>query len=191
MSTNLLPICPEDCTSNLPVFNFTECAPVLLEGQITDFFIGKSGQPFVDWHDADEWETRVSNTSTADNAIRHLAVIGDMPAASSTEKTISHRRVVKTGKTRTINYVIDDVSDENYDAARQLECGGSRPVWFLSGGKLFGGNEGILVNLDMNPVIPNSLDEFQTLVGTAAWKTKFSPERIDVPFDLADLSTAQ
>lgn len=187
MSTSLVN-CPTNCEFALPEFSFSECNPKVLEGQITDIFLANIGNPLVNWTDVMEWASRVSNTDAGADAIRHLTVIGDQPAPEINQKTISHKRTVTVTKKRTINIKIDDNTDLNYQAMRYLECGGSFLMWYMTNsGKLYGGNEGIKVTIDLSEVIPEATEENALIQGTAKWDAKISPPRIDSPFTLEDI----
>lgn len=177
--------CPTDCTFPLPPFEFSECNPAVLEGQVTDIFLANIGNPLVNWTDVMEWASRVSNTDNTATAIRHLTVIGDVPAPELSQKTISHKRKITITKKRKLNIKIDDNTEANYQAMRYIECGGSYLMWYLTnGGKLYGGNEGIQVTLDISEVIPESTDENVYIQGSAEWDAKISPARIPAPFTL-------
>ncbi len=175
-------ICPVDCSAILPVVSFSECAPVLLQAQVSDIYLANDGYPLTDWTNPEEWASRISNTSTNANAIRQLTVIGSLAAPTVTEKKISHRRLVYSPQEFTIAGAIDDNSDTNYDAARATGCNRQYRFWYGSlGAKLYGGLTGILSNLRMWEEIPESEDEYATIKFQFKWKAAFSPLRIDNP----------
>jgi hypothetical protein len=156
------PTCAENCDFTLPVVQFDDCAPEVVYSEIRRIFLAKkAAAPFSNWLNATEWLARMSQTSTTGNDyIRPLTVIGDKPAAADVVKEISNGRRVVIGKDHTINFSIDDVSQANYDFMRGLECGGEFRLWYeTEGGFIYGGNEGIVVRL------------------TITWRSKFSPER--------------
>lgn len=178
------PTCAANCDVNLPVVNFDDCNPQVNYSEIRRIFIAKKGAvPFVNWLSAAEWLTRMSQSTTiGDDYIRALTVIADKPAAASVIKEISNGRRIVIGKDHTINFTIDDVSDENYEFMRGLECGGEYRFWYeTEGGKMFGGNDGFLSRLDANSVLNRGRDEIETISGVMTWRTKFSPERGDSP----------
>lgn len=189
MSKNI--ICASDCSFSLPTFKFSECAPVVKEGGLCNLFFANSGNPMTNWESLSEWETRISNLDAGAEKIRALTITGDVPAPEGTEKTISHKRVVKVTKKRTLNAKIDDDSDDNYDAMRQLQCGGSFLMWYMTNaGDLYGGNEGIAISLDPDEIIPESTDENIFIQLIAKWEARISPMRIaspmPVPFTIED-----
>ena len=181
MSLDLL-TCPTGCETEQKPVNFSECSPVLLGAQISDIYVMNDGYPLTNWADPAELAARIDNTSTDAAAIRHLTVIGDKPKSEKTQKEISHARIVYSKKSFTINFRIDDNSEENYEFARGTECNGAVRFLFATlGGKLYGGNEGIKGNMEIEEVIVEDGNEYATLNGTLKWKGKFSPIRIDNP----------
>lgn len=174
--------CPDNCSFSLPTFKFSECAPRTKEGGLCNIFLRNVGNPLTNWEDLNEWTTNISNTDPGATKIRALTVTGDVPLPESTEKTISHQRVIKLAKKRTANAKIDDDSDDNYDAMRQIQCGGSYLAWLLTnGGDLYGGNEGIQVTIDADEVIPESIEENVFINMVLKWNDRISPLRIAAP----------
>jgi len=89
-----------------------------------------------------------------------------------------------------LNYTIDDVSDENYEFMRALECGGQYRIWYeTEGGFLYGGNEGILVNATGDDILNRGREEIETIAGTFTWRSKFHPDRTTSPIFDSDYST--
>lgn len=175
-------VCATDCSSSLPVVEFSLCAPVLLQAQVSEIYLANDGYSLTDWTDLDEWLTRISNTSTDDNAIRQLTVIGSIADPTVTEKKISAGRTVYSPQEFTIAARIDDNSDLNYGFARAADCNRNYRMWYGTlGGKLYGGNTGILSNLRIWEVIPEDDGEYATLSVQLKWKSQFKPLRIDNP----------
>lgn len=170
--------CPANCTVFVPKVKFSECAPTLLEAQITDLLVGNIGYPMTNFEDAAEWATRLNDTSEDASAIRHFVVIGSTTKPEANEKTISHGRIVQGKKTWTLAARIDDNTDENYDAARTFQCGLKNLVWYITGGGyLYGGNAGIEGNLAMFEIIPEADDDFAYIDVEFKWKAKIAPPR--------------
>lgn len=175
-------VCATDCSTELPIAEFSECAPVLLQAQVSDVYLANDGYPLVNWADPAEWATRISNSSTDANAIRHLTVIASIADPTVTEKKISHARTVYSPQEFTITGRIDDNSDTNYDFMRATGCNRQYRMWYgTRGSKLYGGNNGILTNLRMWEVIPEDDNEYATLSLQLKWKQQFAPLRIDDP----------
>ena len=177
------PLCPNDCDQALGTVLFDECAPNINPSEIQRVFISKSNaQPFTDWKLAAEWTERIAQSGVTANAIRELTVIGDKPAAASVTKDISNGRKYVVGKDHTLNFTIDDVSEENYEFMRSTECGGKYRLWYETKGcYMYVGNEGIKVSIVMDDVLNRGVDEIETLNGVVTWRNKFSPERTKSP----------
>jgi len=175
-------VCATDCSSTLPLVEFSLCAPILLQAQVSEIYLANDGYPLVNWTDLAEWTTRISNTSTDADAIRQLTVIGSIADPTVTEKKISAGRTVYSPQEFTITARIDDNSDLNYDFARATGCNRNYRMWYATlGAKLYGGNNGILSNLRIWEVIPEDDQEYATLSVQLKWKAAFSPIRIDNP----------
>lgn len=178
------PTCPTNCDVDLPVVNFDDCNPVIAYSEIRRIFLAKKGAAaFTNWTAAAEWTTRMSQTSiVGDDYIRPFTVIGDKPAPAGVVKNISNGRIITIGKDHTLNVTIDDVSDENYEFMRALECGGEYKLWYeTEGGYMYGGNNGILVRASFDDILARGRDEIELINGVLTWRSKFSPERTASP----------
>lgn len=177
----LIPNCPVACEAELPAFDFANCPAdvVALQGEISYVYLTPVGEPLSDYSDLEG--SRVSNSSTDADAIRKLVVIGDKPAPEATYVNLSLNRRKLLRKTRTLNIIIDDVSDTNHEALRLLECGTDDLylMWYEdSNGYIYGGLDGIPVKyLDLNEIIPQSRDEKITFTGTVTWESNYTEER--------------
>lgn len=178
------PTCTTNCQADVKPVKFSGCNPIILYSEIRRVFVAKSlAAPFANWGSREEWDTRLSETSIVGNDyIRALTVIADKPAAAGVSKDISNGRKITIGKDHTINVTIDDVSDENYEFMRSLECGGQFRFWYeTSGGKMYGGNEGFKASIVLDIIQNRGVDEIETLGGAITWRAKFSPERTNSP----------
>lgn len=183
MSVRNDPICQDGCDVIPPAQSFTDCDPEVNEGEVDRiYYMSLGGAPLNDWSDAAEWATRLNNTSNDIDAIRFLNVVGEKPAAEGDIKKFSRNRKIIVQKAHTLPFDVDETNITNYDAMRELECGGNFFFWYqTAGGHLYGGNLGIEVFIDMNDVIPKERTEFELFVGMATWDYKFHPEMIDNP----------
>jgi len=179
----LIPDCPAGCTAELPVFSFAACAADVeaLGGEISYIYLAETGQPLTALTDLGG--VRVSNTDPADTAIRKLTVMGSKPAPEATYLSLSLNRRKLLRKTRTVTFVVDDLSDDNREAVRLFECGGDDLflMWYEdSNGYQYGGLDGIPVKyIEMNEIIPESRDEKITFQGTITWESAFTEERFN------------
>jgi len=178
-----LPICSEDCTSNLPTFDFSLCSPDFKAAQISKVFFTSIGNPMINWASAAEWDSRIDNDSSSASNIRALMGIGDLPAPASTEKEGSLGRVTFGKKTFTLNFKVDETNVENHDSFRLMQCaGGNYLVWFETRDHLlFGDNSGISASIKVDQIIPESFDEYITYQLTITWKDQFMPKMIASP----------
>lgn len=181
------PTCPIGCNSILPIVDFDICDPKIYFGEIEDIYVAAGdASAFIDWTNANEWAIRLSDSDINDiDAIRQLHVIADIPVASADETIISLGRKVFSPATHNIAIDIDDISDLNYEFARATSCNTLYRVWFATKNYMFGGNEGILANINLRPVIERGQKSINKLSGTISWDSKFSPERGDL-FNISD-----
>lgn len=184
--------CPEGCENLvLPVVNFDDCNPVIKLSQLTYAYLAKkTAANFTAADNLTEWTARLSQNNTppdveteVDDLIRTLTITGDMPAPTISEKEISGARKITTKTERVINFEIDEATAENYELARQAECGYFEvKMWFETlGGILFGGNTGIVGKLVLNPILGRGTDEIEKYIGTFTWEAKNSPDRCVSP----------
>lgn len=177
-----LPTCPTGCGDNLPPVDFDECAPEINEGRIDKIYLTNVGNPLVDWTDPVEWTGRLDNAAPNSDSIITLTVTGEKPAPSVNEQEISLGRKIVASKTHVVNFSVDETNAVNHEFVRQNECSGQYLMWYeTSGGKLFGGTEGIEVSVTLDMIIPLSDEELITFDGKAEWKAKFTEERIVSP----------
>jgi len=183
MSVLTLPTCPTDCTG-LPAVNFDDCAPDIHYGEVVKLYMAAAdADDFANVELIGEWTTRLSESATATgDEIRELTVFGDLPEAEQSEITISGDRTVVGFKQFTLNFEIDETNDINYNWLMTLECNMKFKIWFeTSDGRLYGGNEGILATVRANLMIPRDRAEIVKFMGTAKWKSIFSPLVGDSP----------
>ena len=177
------PTCPTDCTSFLADVDFDYCNPDVQFGEIDHLYImSQAGDNLADWTSLSVWTARMALLPSSDtNAIVDLSVIGDYPMAETEEITISLGRKIQTPATHTINFEIDDVSDDNYELMRWLECNFLIKFWFAANEVLFGGHTGIEATLKAKYQIERGQKSLQKIVGVVSWESKFSPERTTNP----------
>lgn len=180
MSVLNLPDCPTGCDTGLPAVDFDICAPELHYGEIEKIYIAAAdADDFTNVEDLAEWTTRLSDSAVVTgNEIRALTVIGELPEPEQTEHTISGDRTAVGFKQFTVNFEVDETNDINYNWLLTLECNVKFKFWFeTADGLLYGGNEGLLATIRVNQVIPRERTELAKFIGTAKWKSQFSPLR--------------
>jgi hypothetical protein len=182
MSTNNKPVCPDGCESNLPENTYNFCKQAIETGEVEEVFLARGdAECFTDWKLPGEWAARISMDSLAPAAIRRFRGIGDFPAGASDAIDISKAQKFYTEKTFTLNFDVEDVSDENYEFMRSMECNNVVKGWFAAGTKLFGGNCGLDVSVGANYVIERGQKTLHKIMLVFTWNDQFSPERTSNP----------
>lgn len=177
------PTCPTGCDSYLVDVDFDYCNPDVQFGEIDHIYLmAQTGSNLADWTSLTVWNARKALDPTSDtDAIIDMTVMGDLPVAETDEIEISDGRTIQSPASFTINFDIDDVSDDNYDLMRFMECNHTVTVWFAANEVLFGGNTGIDATVSMKYQIERGQKSVQKIIGTVKWENKFSPERTTNP----------
>jgi len=179
------PTCVSDCESEeLPVISSSVCNPTIDLSEIDHIYATQIGNPLTLVTDLVEWTGRLDDTAgdpAVPGAIRTIPVIGEYPAPETNEVNISLDRTVNGITKHTINFDVDDLSDEMYEFMRSTFCNNTWLAWFTAGSYIYGGNAGIQARISMKPSISKGREEPNKLIGTVVWKTKFPPERADNP----------
>jgi len=175
-----MPTCGSE---TLPVVDFDFCEPEVKASEIQRIFLCKvGGASFTDWTDPVEWTSRVSETATTINAIRALTVIGDKPAPANTVKDVSNGRKVISRKDHTLNFTIDEVTDDNHTFLQGVQNGKRFRMWYeTAGGHMFGGNDGIFIELTGDMVLARGAGEIAVYNYVATWTNPATETRIDSP----------
>lgn len=179
-----LPIitCPTDCTYEIPVVSMDVCNPYVDFDEIDHVYLTAIDQELADWTDLAEWVARLDDTTTGNPAdIRDLHVSGEMPKPEYTIVKVSLKREVESEKKFTLNAMIDETNTINYDAARQLQCQGRALLWYSAGRFMYGGTNGIEVNVQANHIITKGNEELNTIELILTWYADHHPERIANP----------
>lgn len=181
MSVLFIPPCPTTCSGYVADVSFNECAPEYHWGEISKIYItGLTFPGFFNPASLAEWTASLSDT--ADDKIRTLIVIGELPEPETTEVPTSGDRIAIGYKTFNLNFEIDETNDLNYNFLLMSECGGKFLIWYeTSDGMLYGGTKGLEVSIRLNQVIPRERIGLVKIMGKATWKSLQSPFRNDSP----------
>jgi len=117
------------------------CVPEQNESEIAYMFLSvpSSGDINVPAITSPNFSTPAVATTFVAPSGAMLQVIGDLPEPESSQRVGSGRRILRDKKNFTVNFTIDDTTDENYEFLRTLECSPSVFVWFMTlGGKVYG-----------------------------------------------------
>lgn len=179
------PTCPAGCTTAMGTVEFNECAPKFNIGEIAYVYLTLPTQSFPDASvPAAALTEMTTRLAAVDNTkIVKLRVIGSKAAAASTSKPVSGGRTSNAEKTHTVAFRIDETNEVNHEFLRKVECGGRyKALYETAGGYLYGGS-GILADLVMNNVIPESREDFETIEGSLVWKNKFTEPKVLTPYN--------
>jgi len=174
--------CPTDCTYEVPVIDMDECAPFVDFDEIDHIYFTGIDNPLADWTSLLEWTGRLDDTGEGDPAdIRDFHVRGELPKPEYNIVDISLGRTVESEKHFTLTATIDETNTTNYDAARQMQCHARYLMWFSAGRFMYGGTNGIEVDVQVNPIITLGGEEMNIIELILTWRADHSPERIDNP----------
>jgi len=172
-------ICPTDCTYEVPIISMDECNPFVDFDEVDHVYLTAIDGELDDWTDLAEWIARL--LSTDPEPIRDFHVSGELPKPEYNTVKISLKREVESEKKFVLNAMIDETNTINYDAARQLQCHGRYLMWFSAGRFMYGGTDGIEVNIQINPLITKGNEELNLIEMILSWYADHHPERIDNP----------
>lgn len=171
--------CPEGCDDfTMPTFNFADCATAVKEeeSEIVHLFL----DTVVTNEQSGEKEFSNLPDSVSGAAVgwyggaAKLIGIGDMAAPEKTQRVISGRRTKFGLKTYLLNFDIDDVTDENYEAVRKLNCGQEVGFAFATiGGRIYGSIIGTVVAAD--PIFERGEDTYVRYNIQLQWKAHCPP----------------
>jgi hypothetical protein len=183
MSVILLPDCPTDCTGILESVSFNDCAPEVHFGEIRKLYlwVDSATPPFANQGQFDSvvhWNTHLNQNGSAVDDIREFTVIGEQPEPEQTETPISGDRTVIGYKKFTLNLVVDETNEVNYNFLLASECNGRYKACFeTADGIIFGGWQGLDVSIKMNQVIPREKTAVVKYVMKVTWTSKNHPFR--------------
>lgn len=176
------PNCPTDCSSALPVMDFSKCAPKTNAAQFQKIYMTGIGWSLSDWTQSSEWVSRLSNAANLPDAIRTMHVIASKPKPESNVIPLSLGRKKQGTKKHSIPFKIDETNFTNLEMVRTFECGGQVLIWAeTSGGLLMGGNSGIEASIEIDVIITDDSGAIITIEGQFTWEEQFTPEFILSP----------
>jgi hypothetical protein len=166
-----MPVCPSE--EDMPEVDFDFCEPEAKLSEIKRvLFSTISGGEFEDWSNADEWNFRMSYTSEDRRAIRAITCIADKPQPNSIKKQLSNDRRKITSKTHTINVTVDESTQANHEFIKTLKKGKKLRVWYETmGGRMFGGNSGIIATVFGDMILNRGQGEIQLYQIEVIWET--------------------
>jgi hypothetical protein len=182
--SNPIIVCPTGCLDDVPIISMDECNPAVDFSEIDKLYItaiGLGHNGLVDWTDAAEWATRIDNTGTDLTDIRELWVSGEMPDPERNITEIDNDREVSSRMKLQQTVQVYETNTVNYDAVRYIQCGTRFLMWYSSGEYLYGGTDGIEVNIIASHQITKGSREANIIQLLTSWEADHNPERIDNP----------
>lgn len=173
------PLLLQICSTVLPQTSSDLCDINAFFGELNQLYITRYGDSLTNWENPAEWAARLSNTTVLPSIgtlapIRTLFGIGGLQAPERTEIAVSRRRSVFTTPKYTFTFNVEDTSGVNMAFNNALPVGGQQyAAWIGTEERLFGGDDGILMTLISDPIIPESPDELMKLQLTLSWKGTF------------------
>ena len=180
MSYPIIP-CPTGCQNDVPAIEMDECNPSVDFSEVDKLYLTAINNPLADWTDAAEWVTRIDPVGTDASDIREFWVSGEVPEPERTNTEIDNERDVWSPMKFTMPLDVWETNLINYDAIRFLQCGGLFLGWYSSGENMYGGTDGIEVNIKASHIITKGPKEPNKIMLEVTWDAKHNPERITNP----------
>lgn len=160
------PTCAADCTTDtLPVFG-NVCAGVstIEMGEITDIIFddidsgSTPANPITGWvstglaaNDAvnsaaiTAWFAAIDNTTAG--GLKHIEVTGDKSEPTGTSIELPKGKTIEINPKQTVKVSTPVMNNQRYEAFRKLQCKGEKIFWFATDSHLYGGINGIKMNI--------------------------------------------
>lgn len=181
MSTNL-------CADSIPDLEnaFNYCEPNFVFGEIEEIIVApletETGDPFpTDWQDEDAWDLLLAPSGSSPVAYK-IPVRGTIDEPDRPEVDASKYRKAYPPKRYNLSSTADDLSDKAYAGLREMQNKRVR-VWWISGGYLFGLEEGIEADVDTWLTIEEGEDSMHSYHLNLTWRSNESPNRVTSPFE--------
>lgn len=182
-----LPTCTTDgCFKRPSAMDEFECAPSATDGEITEILIASTPLINDDFTDAAAFALRINNSPTTSAHIVRLKVTGKLNAPEVSETEVEGGVKIQSAKKGfSVDFDFWNDSDTNYDAVRaQMHCGKPSILYFVMGGKIYGGTvtveDGIQTVLNILPSTEGK-DSYLKYTGKFSWRATTLPVREDYP----------
>lgn len=178
-----LPDCDnEGCFVVPPAMDEFNCAPAVSDGEVTEILMTSTPFTTAEMSSAVDFAARIDNDVTVDTAVVRLKVTGSLPEPEVTETEVEGGvTVISARKKFSVNFEFSNDSANNYEAARYLmHCGKPMIVYFVMGGRLYGGTvnveDGIPTVVSIKPS-SEGRDSFLKYIGAFSWRATTLPMR--------------
>lgn len=130
----------------------------------------------------------IDNTNTDGTKSKRLVGEGEIPTPEKVEDEYPGRKTKTSFRTYTLNHTIKNLSDEQYDLLRQIQCGYTGfEIWYDTvGGHIFGGANGIDISfIDVDFPKGGGRDDKALAILTIKWEADGDADRGNSPFAMA------
>lgn len=184
--------CPADCDTPLvlgAIDTAQDCTSYTQKySQVSDLIIkpDAASAPF-DWTGAPTVSAvagAISNTDVTGAKSKWLVGEGGVGVPEKTVDEYPKRKTRVNFRTYSLVFVIKNLSDEQYDFLRQLQCGNTDyRIWYSNvGGHIFGGTTGIDVSgVDVDFPLESDRNAKESATLTITWEADGDAERGNAP----------
>lgn len=172
---------------------FDYCDPNFVFGEIEQVIMTplslESGNPYpTDWTNEAAWDA-IFTATTPDEPIGVMVPVrGTIDEPDRPEIEASNYRKAYPPKRYSIIASVDDLSDVAYNAMREMMNRSVR-LWFISGGYIFGGPQGIIVSTDSWLTIEEGEDSMHRYHILYTWRSANAAQRALSPFTPTEATT--
>lgn len=177
------------CNQPFPALVFEDGCPVVKRGQVYKLFTTNPGvkNELDDVSNLIEWTARLNQSDpveiTDPDPIREWTGIGDWGARDVTDVDLPLGLVFSIPGNKVLNFAVSDLSDENRDAAAEIEAVGTvgAKFWLQADDILYGGDTGINGSMRADLVIPAGRNELQAINLTVTTKNPMNGGGVTTP----------
>lgn len=184
--------CPADCDTSLTLGAIDvaqDCTNYTQKySQICDLIIQPDGATApLDWTGAPTVTavaTQVDNADTLGGKSKWLVGEGGIAAPEKTVDEYPKRKTKVNFRTYTLTFVVKNLSDDQYDFLRQLQCGVTDyKIWYANvGGHIFGGSTGIDPDsVDVDFIYSEGREDKEQATILISWEADGDPQRGNAP----------
>ena len=184
--------CPADCDTALVLGAIDvqqDCTTYVQKySQVCDVILQPTaGNAAFDWTGAPTVAAvtgEIDNTDVTGTKSKHFVGEGGIAVPEKTADEYPKRKSKTNFRTYTLPFTIKNLSDAQYAALRQLQCGSTsfRLTYANVGGHIFGGATGIeLLSIDVDFPLSEGRDDKETAILTLVWEADGDADRGDAP----------
>lgn len=180
-----LPVCDSvGCFMKPPEIDAFECAPTVGDGEVTEILLTASPLTAAEIASAVDFAARIDNDVTSDTAIVRLKCTGSVAEPETSETEVEGGAIVVSARKKfTVNFEFYNDSETNYYAAKYLmHCAKPLIVYYVMGGKIYGGTvnieDGISTIVNIKPS-SEGRDSYLKYNGSFSWRATTLPWRMN------------